>query len=156
MKLKAFTILEIIIALALTSIIVSMVYAFFLFMSKSTNNYITHSTENMLVQLFYTNLKREAYISEEIVSTNSENFDMNFYNGEKVQYSMKGDYLFRSKNNQRDSIRVKNVSIEAVDLPSLKNNNHLVESIHISAHLFDNEIPMRVYKNYFSKYPNFK
>jgi len=156
MKLKAFTVLEIIIVLVLTSVIVSMMYAFFLFMSKSTNNYLTNSTENMLIQIFYSNLKREAFISEEIVQIDPQSFYIQLYSGDMVYYIKKGPYLFRNKNNQRDSIKVKSLSFETKVYPLLKDNELLIESIQISASLFENEIPLGIYKNYFSKYPNFK
>ena len=67
MNFKAFTILEMIINLALMSIIVGMVYLVYGYFSKSLSQYSIMSTENFDLELFYSQLEEDFYIADKIV-----------------------------------------------------------------------------------------
>ncbi len=151
MNFKAFTILEMIINLALMSIIVGMVYLVYGYFSKSLSQYSIMSTENFDLELFYSQLEEDFYIADKIVLIDEKKIEIIFYNEEYVNYSWEGKFLYRVNKQKKDSIKVldfKATSLNPID-PAKKT---LIKNIMVQALLYDKEAPLYLYKNYASNY----
>jgi len=151
-KIKAFTILEMIINLALMSIIISMVYFVYSFFSETVSDYSNMSEENFETQLFYMLLKDDFYLSDKVVSLNEGDFNIVFYNEETITYIQKNEYLFRQKGLQIDSLKVTELQFEFLLNDTKEASEKLIKSITVKSLLYNKEVPLFVYKNYFSNY----
>ncbi|SRX75260.1 hypothetical protein [Aequorivita antarctica] len=156
MKIKAFTILEMIINLALMSIIVSMVYVVYGYFSKNMTEYSLMTTENFEMASFNTRLKEDFYKADKIISTNGGKFTVIFYDETSVVYRQGEQYLYRENSITRDSIRSKGVTFTFLysDLP--KNSENLIKNVLVNAELYGNDVSLFAYKKYFSNYLNLK
>lgn len=152
MRIKAFTILEVIINLAIMAIIVSMVYFVFGYFSNTVYDYNKMALENFTIKSFYTLMEEDFYTSEKVISENGKVFDIVFYDERKVQYIRKGDYFFRKMATVKDSIKVKDMQIEYLWNDSKKLSENPIKSIRITTLLYEKETLLFVYKNYLSNY----
>jgi len=151
-KIKAFTLLEMIINLTLMSIIVSMIYVVYAYFSKNVYEYSKTSSENFAVQSFYAQLKEDFFYSDKIISENGKDFTVVFYNDEFIQYKVHKNYLFRKAKRSKDSIKTKSVQLDFLENEDPNKEEHLITGIKIKSILYKKETPLRVYKNYFSNY----
>lgn len=156
MKIKAFTILEMIINLAFMSIIVSMVYMIYGYFSKNMTEYSLMTSENFEMASFNTRLKEDFYKADKIVSLNGKEFKILFYDETFVNYRQGEQYLYRENSNTKDSIRSNGIAFTFLYPDSPKNPGNLVKNILVSAELYGNAVSLFAYKNYFSNYLNLK
>jgi len=156
MKIKAFTILESIITLALISIIISMVYLVIAYFSKNVNEYTLISSENFELNLFNLKLREDFYNSERIISNNAEDFTVHFYDESQVFYTQKNNYLYRKTPISKDSLKIKGLQIQYFFNEPQEENLNLVKNLSIKTNRHNKDIQLYVYKTYFSNYLNIK
>ncbi|MGJ8664833.1 MAG: PulJ/GspJ family protein [Patiriisocius sp.] len=150
MKVGAFTILEMVITLLLMSMIISMVYVIFDHMSKNTRDYMNLTQEDVGLQQFQSLLRKDVYDADKLTSTGPNKFSVIFYNGSNINYQHSGDYLFRIKDEQRDSILVKEIVLGFVKGQE-EIEKSIISRISINATLFGKDIPLYVFKDYYSR-----
>lgn len=156
MKIKAFTILEMIINLALMSIIVSMVYVVYGYFSKNMTEYSLMTSENFEMASFNIRLKEDFYKADKIIPVNGNDFKVLFYDETSVAYRQGDKYLYRENGITRDSIRSKGVSLTFLNPDSSRSPESLIKNVLVSAELYGNDVSLFAYKNYFSNYLNLK
>lgn len=156
MKIKAFTILEMIINLALMSIIVSMVYLVYGYFSKNMAEYSLMTSENFEMASFNTRLQEDFYKADKILSLSGKEFKVLFYDETFVIYRQEKDFLYRLKGKMMDSIRSNGLQFTFANPVMPQDSENLVKNILITTELYGNTIPLFAYKNYFSNYLNLK
>lgn len=156
MKIKAFTILEIIINLALMSIIVSMVYVVYGYFSKNMTEYSLMTAANFKMDSFNTRLKEDFYNADKIFSINENEFRVVFYDETYVNYRQEEHYFYRENGNRRDSVHCKGIAFTLLHPDSKGASENLIKNVLVSAELYGNEVSLFAYKNYFSNYLNLK
>ena len=60
--------------------------------------------------------------------------------------------MFRKAKQSKDSLEIKTLQLDFLENELPNKEGQLISGIHLSAFLFKKEIPLRVYKNYFSNY----
>ena len=154
MNFKAFTILEMIINLALMSIIVGMVYVVYGYFSKSMTEYSVMTTENFELEAFNIRLKEDFYNADRILFVNQKNFKIIFYNETYMEYEHVAPYLFRNAGRAKDSIRISQMNISYLEDTFPEKNEILIKNIFIEAELYGSYAPLYAYKDYYSNYLN--
>ena len=150
MRVAAFTILEMVITLLLMSIVISMVYVIFDYMSRNTRDYVLITQEDFELRQFQSLLQYDIYTSEKIISTELQSFQVLFYNGSVSKYKSSNGYLYRTNNNQVDSIPLQGLALGLVSQEDGLEEG-VVSNISITSRLFGKEAPIYVFKNYYSK-----
>lgn len=156
MQIRAFTILEMIINLALMSIIVSMVYVMYGYFSRNMAEYSLMTSENFEIVSFNTRLKEDFYKADKIISINGREFKVLFYDESSVSYLQDEKYLFRKNGNTRDSLQCNGIAFTFLHPDSKGDSGNLIKNVLISAELYGNAVSLFAYKNYFSNYLNLK
>lgn len=151
MKIKAFTIMEIVINLAIIGIIVTITYSAYLFFSRSLYEYTNASSENFEQQFFYQKIMDDFYTCQYVTKMSENTFKIVFYNKTFVQYKHKQGYLFREQNGTVDSIKVTMLTTKLLEKNKVQSDS-IIENISLKASLFEQEIPMYVNKEYFADY----
>ena len=150
MKIRAFTILEMIINLALMSIIVSLVYVVYGYFSQNMKEYTIMTSENFLMASFNTRLKEDFYQADKIFSIGEKKITVIFYDEVSVAYRQEGQYLYRESDNSLDSIRSNGMTFTLLNPEVSTPSSKLVKNVRIDAELYGKEVPLFAYKNYFS------
>jgi len=156
MKIKAFTILESIITLALISIIISMVYLVIAYFSKNVSEYTLMSSKNFELNLFSLKLREDFFNSEKVISNNDKDFTVYFYDESQVFYTQKNNYLYRKTPVSQDSLKIKGLQIQYFFNEPQGDNLNLVKNLSIKTNRHNKDIQLHVYKTYFSNYMSIK
>ncbi len=147
MKFKAFTLLEIIITLALMSIVVSLVYVVYGYLARNLNDYAVMSNENYELRQFFTQLKEDIYHCDLLTTTNKKDYRLKFYDESIITYSLIDNYLHRKVGNTNDSIAIDVLSLNYLWQTS---NYTLVPitEMRVTSKLYGKEVSFYVYKEY--------
>ncbi|MBX2828093.1 MAG: type II secretion system GspH family protein [Flavobacteriaceae bacterium] len=148
--IKAFTLLEMVINMAIMGIIVGMVYMVYVLFSSHVGGYALFSTEFNNAKAFHNQLQEEVLTCDRIVPTPNDGFSMVFYDESEVVYHRKGAWLYREKNRMKDSLAI--VGLNFKFLMQENSGDKLVESISITSSLQGRSVPFYVAKQYFSNY----
>lgn len=152
MKIKAFTILEIVISMAVMAIIITMVYLVYIFFTKNTSEYASMLTENFEMELFYSLLKEDFYKSEKVLVQEDNGFLVVYYDQREVSYYSKARFLFREIQNKKDSIPLGYLEVNTLFEKPMQATENLVQSVTINSELLKQGIPLFVFKEYPSNY----
>lgn len=137
-KLKAFTLLELIIGLILSSIMVSAVYTCFLFFSKQINLFYQQNEEFTNV-LYFHNILEDDFLNTTHLENNLTQLTLFKVNGDKITYHIKNKLIYRIQNN---TITCMEVVTDDSYFIVRSYNHHLVLSINI-------RYQQQILKNYF-------
>jgi len=152
LKIRAFTILEMLINLAIMAIIISMVYFVYIYFSKNMADYSEIVSGNFEVQSFYGGLKEDFFLSDKVTVENGRDFTIHFYDGRKVAYYQKSGFLIRDNTVGKDSIQLVGLKIDFLHTPRGIKSKELVRSVTLTTNLLEKNINLFVYKTYFSNY----
>src|ERR1035437_4240342 len=110
-KLKAFTLLELLIAMVISSIVVAFGYSVYSLMYKQYLSYKKTKTEIVKTMQFNTVLTNDFYNSEEI--TFSENTIVIFKkNNEPLLYTFNDNFILRKTNEITDTFKIATTNIQ--------------------------------------------
>jgi hypothetical protein len=144
-KLRAFTILEMLINITIMSIIIGMVYYIYSSFSKQIIFYQDDIQEEYVLTSFCLRLKRDFYNAEKIKgSINS--LELISYSNKIINYEVGGEFLYRRQQNDVDSLRISKLDVSMLANPMTKEN--LVQKAQITAFLFGENINFTVMKKY--------
>ncbi|MAY21687.1 MAG: hypothetical protein CMC74_02805 [Flavobacteriaceae bacterium] len=152
MKIKAFTILEIVISMAVMAIIITMVYLVYIFFTKNTSEYASMLTENFEMELFYSLLKEDFYKSDKVLVQEDNGFLVVYYDQSEVSYYSKAGFLFREIQNKKDSIPLGYLEVNTLFEKPMQGTENLVQSVSINSELLQQGVPLFVFKEYPSNY----
>ncbi len=144
-KLKAFTVLEMLINMAITAIIIGTVYYAYLSFSKQVSLYQKTIEEEMNLDSFLTQLKTDFFKAEKIIQSKDQSFNIIFYNEEEINYSANDNYFLRVQNSNVDSIEIKKIDIQTE--VNTVNQEKRVKKATVFCSLFSESIEFSVSKN---------
>ena len=144
-SVKAFTILEMLINIAIMSIIIGMVYYAYSSFAKQVSYYQSGVIEQNELDSFCLQLKTDFFNAEKIVGS-TDSFEVFFYNTKSIKYEIKNGFLLRKQNQNVDSLRIRKVNVTTISNPDM--NEILVQKAIITTYLFDEPIEYMVTKKY--------
>jgi len=142
--IKAFTILEVVISLALMSIIIAMVYSLYAMLSKQLYEY---SDETELVNNYnqlHSLLARDVHNSNKLVAINEGVYLL--CSNDTIQYYTHNDNLIRVKNQKVDTFLVKVPKFNTVKENILLGNR--IKQVEATYDLFGEQIEAIYFKDY--------
>lgn len=143
--LKGFTVLEMLINIAITAIVVGMVYYTYSSFTKQVLVYQESVLVKGEVDSFLVQLKTDVFECEQILRGNNS-FEMVFYDGRRIEYLVLGEYLVRGQNQKRDSLRIK-----GFDYRTIKSNTGQVDYVNwieFETFVFKQTVPFAAFKEY--------
>jgi len=144
-NIRAFTILEMLINIAIMSIIIGIVYFVYSSFARQVSNYQINIEEQMEFDSFSLQLKTDFFNAEKIVAL-TDSFEILFYNTKSVKYEITDKYLLRKQNQNVDSLRIIKVTLDRVS--SLDSSANLIRKVIVTAPLFNEPIEYVVTKKY--------
>lgn len=144
-KLKAFTILEMLMSLGVMSLIVSFVYFLYVSFSGQVQDYFKTTTTTEEVYGFYTQFRKEVYLATSIKSVKNKLQLVN-YDEKVVEYYFDSKFLIRKQQNQTDSLRL--VDFDWKYLSNRNSKEQLVNNIVFKTLLYGKEIEFSINKSY--------
>ena len=147
-KIKAYTILELLITMVVTSIIVSILYLLFLTLSQRYEAFNRNEFEVTTISLFKNTIKRDFYRSDFLLLNTKELKCIR--NGEAVIYSFGEKFIKRKakKNNIVDTFTIKVKQIDPVFIND--NKLKLLKRIALKVDFLGREIGVHLSKDYAS------
>ncbi len=144
-NLKAFTILEMLINIAIMSIIIGMVYFVYSSFAKQVSFYQMDVEEENTLSSFCLRLKADFFKADRIIGADNS-FELVAYNTESIYYEVQNNYLFRRQQRDVDSLKIDKIDISSIIDPLTKES--LVQKAQITTYLFDKKMEFTVAKKY--------
>ncbi|MDY8138466.1 PulJ/GspJ family protein [Aquimarina sp. 2201CG5-10] len=149
-KVKAFTILEMLVNLTIMSIIMGLIYfAYSSFVQQVMNYQRSIDEENELTRS-YVQLKTDFYNAERVVK-GYKMFKTIAYNNQEIEYKITDKYLIRKQLQVYDTLPVSSIGIESEFNQITKED--LINKLVVKTMLFEEPLEFTVIKEYA---PNFK
>ena len=148
MKLAAFTLIEVVVALAVLSIVTALTYNGFTYLSQGTRGYVENTAAHLELMGFVSRMENDIALAHSINYGESDNIILQYYNDNNIEYSLGANHLVRRSNDTRDSIAVKSVKVAQLSQAENITAQPLVSSIAIDALLFEQTVPLYFFKEY--------
>jgi len=149
MKVAAFTLFEMILAMALLSIVIALVYTSVSMAGGRAQNYSKSASEHLHLLAFSQHLEEDMAKATTILWDDESVFTMVNYDGSSVVYSKKGSFLYREKDTQRDSIAVQQITVNALKA-NTSNKLPLLRELWVEVRLFGQPLPLYFFKEYYA------
>ncbi len=143
-KIKAFTILEIVISLAIMSIIIAMVYTIYTLMSAQLFEYSDQTEQVNAYNQINVTFKRDLHNAIKIKEINNQVYLLS--GKDTVQYEIFENKLVRSTQTMVDTFRVKVSKFKKMNEDELLGNK--IQRFETSYELFDQTIDALYFKNF--------
>lgn len=144
-KLKAFTILEMLMSLGVMTLVISMVYFMYVSFSSQVYGYFNDASSSNQVYGFYKQFRKDAYQATNITKKNNS-LILYFYDKKEVYYNFESTQLVRKQFEQLDSIILKEFKISY--LGNKKYTKNIVNKITFKTMLLGREIDFTINKKY--------
>jgi len=145
-KVKAFTILEMLVNLTIMSIIMGMIYFAYSSFVQQVIGYQKSVQEQNELTSSCVQLKMDFYTAEKVVK-NDKKFTVVFYDvSKKVSYNFTDKYLIRKQLNMLDTLAVEELKVE-VQKNEITNED-LVKTLRVKTRLFDEPMEFVIHKTY--------
>ncbi len=141
----AFTILEVLINIAIMSVIIGMIYFIYSAFSKQIAYYRADVEEELAFGNFCLRLKEDFFRAEKITGT-AASFETVRYNDERIYYVVKNGYIYRDQKSNRDSLKVDKITVQTKIDPV--SNEKVLEKISLGAFLFQKPLTFTAAKKY--------
>lgn len=144
-KVKAFTILEMLINLTIMSIIMGLIYfAYSAFVQQVINYQTAIDQENSLNQI-YVQLKTDFFESEKVVKSGRD-IKIISYKGEEVSYKQTDQFLIRKQAQVLDTLPV--TQIKTISKTNKITREELVTKLIVETTLFNEPVAFSILKEY--------
>ncbi len=111
-KIKAYTILELLIVMILFTILVGTMYVFFSYLDKGMYAFKKYSEKLYHLESFNLAFKEDFYLAADI-EVNKNTLRLKRYNQDFINYRFENNYLIRENQNfQKDTLIINNYSFE--------------------------------------------
>ena len=142
MKLKAFSLLEIVISLFLSSIVISAVYSGYVFTHKQFFKFTDIKTEIRNYFELSEVLNREFYMAKKVLKKGERKIEIQMMD-KTINYSFDNDFIVRSIEEQTDTFlfKIDNVEINSFNLESKSFVDYMVLTM-------DRDKYLSLYKSY--------
>lgn len=148
-RLKAFTVMEVLINILLMAILVGMIYFVYSSFVQQVRFYERNTAEQNALITFCTQLKRDFFEAEKITNSTSS-FQVVFYDTQVVDYRIGKNYLYRKQGQNKDSLKIRAISKKWIS----GQNQDLLNQINFQTVLYDNPIDYKISKEYPSNLNN--
>lgn len=144
-KLKAFTILEMLINLTIMSIIMGLIYfAYSSFVQQVINYQKSIDEQNELTRI-YVQLKTDFYKADKVIKT-FKGFQTVPYNNKRIEYRITDKYLIRNQLGMLDTLDIQKVSV--ISYTNEISSEDLVTKIEVRTLLFEEPLLFTLVKEY--------
>jgi len=144
-KVKAFTILEMLINLTIMSIIMGLIYFAYSSFVQQVMNYQKSIEQQNKLSRIYVQLKTDFYNADRVVR-NNKNFAIVKYDTKEITYKATDKYLIRNQIGVLDTLLIDDITI--VSHPNLETKEDLITKMVIKTKLFEEPIEFVVIKEY--------
>lgn len=145
-KQPAFTVIEVLLTIAITGVVISLIYVIYVNFSKQVYSFFHNSIVSNEVHAFYQQMKVDAFQSNKMQYINNEIIFSN-YNTSEVRYKKEGDSIYRYfKENKGAGVYVNNITVKPFNL--LSSGKQLAEKISLESKIYDQPIQFTIFKNY--------
>ncbi len=144
-KVKAFTILEMLINLTIMSIIMGLIYFAYSSFVQQVINYQSSIEQQNKLSRTYVQLKADFYNADRIVRNNKD-FAILKYNTKEIRYKVTGTYLIRNQAGMLDTLQIDDIHMES-NL-NLITKEELITKMVVKTMLFEEPIEFMVIKEY--------
>lgn len=145
-KQPAFTVIEILLTIAITSVIISVIYVIYANFSKQVHSFFYNSITSSEVYSFYQQMRVDAFQSNSMQYFNNE-IVFEKYNTSEIRYKKEGDSMYRYfKGNKGRGAFVN--TIKGYPLKVTYKGKKLVEKISLETKIYDQPIQFTIFKNY--------
>lgn len=142
LKVKAYTLFEIIISMVIMSVISLIVFVLFSSFLRQLHFYNDTSTEIANYAFLKNNLKREFHQAKQI-NRLSNTIIMELKNNQNITYSFSKNHIIKKMNRVIDTIKIK-----LTDFHITTNQNEQVTNLKLDCLLFNEQISTTFYKNH--------
>ncbi len=144
-KVKAFTLLEIIIVLIISSTVITLAFWSYLNVSKYLKTYNENETLNQELVLFLSHFSND--ISKAYTITEEKGYlHVNYYNSDPIEYDFYEDFIIRYFQNYPDTFKVSAVNYSYATEPL---NDNWISEIHLTLQASGVEYPL-VFNKYYT------
>jgi len=144
LKIKAFTIIELVVTMVITSIVIGIAVALYLSLDFYFRDTISEYDKDNNILLTGSMIKHDIINAKEIVRNNS-GFTVIITKNKKIRYDISDQHIIREINNLPDTILC---SVNDLTINTLEDNTGLVNEIIINIGQGKNNIPLHFYKQY--------
>lgn len=147
-KLKAFTLIEVLVAMAVSGIVITASYFAFSTVTAQMSRYRNSTGDIMDVVLFQSLLERDIRSSEYMKQTAADEMELGTGPRTIARYRLNNDYVLRIQGERYDTLKVKIGSVQF----SFNNRNSeigsFVDRIHLELNMPDTIWSVRINKEY--------
>jgi prepilin-type N-terminal cleavage/methylation domain-containing protein len=143
-KFKAFTLIEIVIVLVISSTVITLAMWSYLNVAKYLKTYAENEHQNQELALFITHFSMDLDEASQVVE-NRDYLQLQFENNTPVEYDFYSDKIIRYCNNFPDTFLV---SIRQVDYIPESNTDDWISEIHLDIGISSVQFPLVFYKFY--------
>lgn len=144
-KIKAFTILEMLVNLTIMSIIMGLVYfAYTSFVQQIMGYRESIERQNELSRI-YVQMKKDFYVADKVVRE-SKGFRTMPYDENEITYKVTDKYLIRKQSEVSDTLKISGIDI--ISVLNMNTNEDLVTKLVVFTTLFEEPLQYTLVKNY--------
>jgi prepilin-type N-terminal cleavage/methylation domain-containing protein len=147
MKLAAFTLFEMIIAMALLSIVIALVYTSVSMAGGRVQDYSKGANEHLQLLAFSQHLEEDMALAAHVVWDNDGTFSVFNYDGTNVTYRLENAFLYRQQNAVLDSIPARTIEVNALNSQT-PNGRSFLRELWVETQLFGQPLRLYFFKNY--------
>ncbi len=146
-KIGAFTLIELIVAMSIGSLVVIFAINVYDIIKKQFENY--NNSNNITNDIFLVyDIMHDDFDKADKIVYKYDDLEIVLENGDQCKYSFEEDYIIRSFNNLQDTFNVKSENIKAYY--DSKNAIEIVDEFSFETEVFENTINISFYKKYAS------
>jgi len=145
-KIKAFTILEVLINILITSIIIGMVYFIFNSYIQQLNLYVSDMGNRNRIDRFLLQMKTDFFEAEKIVHTGDGSFKAVFYDTRSIDYKILEKSLIREQIGIKDTLDIFSISLNILE--NFRTDEKLIREIGLQLNLLGESHKYVVTKEY--------
>ena len=149
MKLAAFTLFEMIIAMALLGIVIALVYSSVTMAGGRAQQYSKSANEHLNLLAFTQHLEEDLAQSSYVLWDNQQGFTIVNYDTSEVRYFKDKGYLFREKEFLTDSLAVGQIEANSLQLAT-PDSEPLLRELWIETKLFGQTLQLYFFKEYYA------
>ncbi len=149
-RIKAYTIMELLVGMALSSIVISSAYYSYLTINKEFNRFRNAKTTILELSELNEQLDREFDFSEKIIFSNGL-LTFNFVDRKPINYEFVDTFIIREIDGIKDTFDLRFLDIKVEFEGQFNDNNivsSLVKSLDVKVQLFNNDCHLLFNKNY--------
>lgn len=132
------------------SVVTGIGYNIFMFMQANTNSYFKSVKNEIKLLHFQHLLTNDIYKSHKVTRENKKEFYVYQYDENLITYKFQNNQLIRYSGITKDTIDIKKISFNYLKATNDNSNKNLIKNIEITSLIHNKEVPLYVFKNYYS------